>query len=78
MSQQSNANLLAVTGLLITAVQQAAQLGALIQAARAQGRDVTDEELEALRTQDDAARAQLQSAINAAAPVNGGTLSPNV
>lgn len=50
--------------LLIALVYQAANLTKLIDQARAEGRDITDEEFASLRQQDDAARARLQAAID--------------
>lgn len=49
--------------LLLQILTQAQGLTALIQKARAEGRDVTDEELDALVDADDAARARLDTAI---------------
>ena len=51
--------------LLITALNRASEIGLLIDRARSEGRDVTEAELDALFSQDDAARAELQAAINA-------------
>lgn len=49
--------------LLIALVNQAGTITALLQRAKDEGRDVTDAELDALRTEDDAARALLVEAI---------------
>ena len=50
--------------LLIQLLSQADAIGRLIQAARSEGRDLTDAELDALVAGDDAARAALVDAIN--------------
>ena len=52
--------------LLITALNRASEIGMLIDKARREGRDVSEAELDALFAQDDAARAELQAAIDAA------------
>ena len=49
--------------LLINLIDRAAAASALIKRARAEGRDVTAEELEVLREQGDAALADLDAAI---------------
>lgn len=50
--------------LLIALLNQANALGNLIRNARAEGRDITDEELDGLAAGDDAARARLQAEID--------------
>lgn len=60
-------NSLAIITLLLQYSDKIAQIGTLLATAHAEGRDVTDAELDALFAQDDAARAQLQAAIAAAA-----------
>lgn len=52
--------------LLIKLLGQADAIARLINAARAEGRDVTDAELNALVAKDDAAKAALQAAIEQA------------
>ena len=49
--------------LLVAALNNASKIGALIQNARAQGRDVSDYELDSLRKEDDAARTALNAEI---------------
>lgn len=51
--------------LLLIALQNTAAIGALIDKVRAEGRDITTEELEALISADAAARKVLQDAIDA-------------
>ena len=53
---------LAIT-LMLAFLDRAAAYGALISKARAEGRDVTDAELDELAREDDAARADLVAAI---------------
>lgn len=55
-----------VVDLLILAMSHVNELGALITNARAQGRDVSTEELSAWRAKDDAMKAQFQSHIEQA------------
>jgi hypothetical protein len=55
-----------VVDLLIAALSHANELGALISNARAQGRDVSTEELDAWRAKDDAVRAKFQAHIDQA------------
>jgi hypothetical protein len=52
--------------LLLSLLDRAGQIGALINTAQSQGRDITKEELDALASADDDARAKLQAAIDAA------------
>lgn len=52
--------------LLIQLLSHADEIGKLIRNARAEGRDVTDAELDALAAKDDTAREALQDAINKA------------
>lgn len=52
--------------LLIALLSQANEIGRLIRQAQAEGRDITDAELDALAIEDDAARARLAAAIEAA------------
>ena len=59
--------------LLITALNRAGEISALIANARKEGRDVSDAELDALFAQDDAARAELLSVIAATANRKGAT-----
>jgi len=49
--------------LLVAALNNASKIGALIQNARAQGRDVSDAELDGLRKEDDLARANLDAEV---------------
>lgn len=56
---------LAIT-LLLDVLARANSIGALINKARSEKRDVTGDELVALASQDDAARGKLQAAIDAA------------
>jgi hypothetical protein len=58
-------NALLLTQLLLQATTQVQQLGALLAKAHAEGRDVTDDELNALVAADDAAKARLQALIDA-------------
>lgn len=60
-------NAIALVALLLQYSDKITQIGKLLATAHAEGRDVTDAELDALFAQDDAARAQLQAAIAAAA-----------
>lgn len=53
--------------LLLIALQNTAAIGALIDKARAEGRDITDVEINDLTAADGAARKALQDAIDAAA-----------
>jgi hypothetical protein len=55
----SNADLVLVT--LISLVDRAATVGALLQKAKAEGRDITDAELDQLASEDDAERARGQA-----------------
>jgi hypothetical protein len=52
--------------LMIQMLNRAAEFGALITRARAEGRDITAAELDALAANDDLMRDQLQQAINEA------------
>jgi len=52
--------------LMITALNRASEIGALISRARSEGRDVSEVEIGALFAQDDEARKELQRAIDAA------------
>jgi hypothetical protein len=63
----NTANLLLVTQLLLQASTQVQQFGGLLAKAHAEGRDVTDDELNALVAADDAAKARLQALIDAKA-----------
>lgn len=58
-----NTNALALVTVLLGLVDQTARIGQLIANARAQNRDVTDEEIAALAAGDDAARQSLVDAI---------------
>lgn len=55
-----------VIDLLILALSHANELGAIINNARAQNRDVTSEELNAWRAKDDAMKTQFQAHIDQA------------
>lgn len=55
-----------VLTLMIQMLNRAAEFGALITKARGEGRDISQAELDALVAQDDAARADLQAAIDEA------------
>jgi hypothetical protein len=56
---------LALTSLMIELITQAQQIGMLIQKARAENRDISDEEMDALVGIDNAAKIRLQAAISA-------------
>lgn len=58
-------NVLLLTQLLLQVTTQAQQFSQLLAKAHAEGRDVTDAELDALVSADDAARARLQALIDA-------------
>lgn len=58
-------NILLLTNLLTTLLGKAAEYAGLIARARAEGRDVSDVERDALFPVDDAARAELQALIDA-------------
>lgn len=58
-------NALILVQLLLQATTQAQQFGALLAKAHAEGRDVTDGELNALVATDDAAKARLDALIAA-------------
>jgi hypothetical protein len=49
--------------LALSLLDRAAAYGSLVTAARAEGRDVSDVELDALAAEDDAARKELENAI---------------
>lgn len=51
--------------LLVSLLGQADKIAKLLNAARSEGRDVSEEELATLFTEDDAARARLQALIDA-------------
>lgn len=61
----SNDNTLLLVNLLIANISKLAQWGAMIAKSRAEGRDITDAELDALLADDDDVAAQLQAAIDA-------------
>ena len=50
--------------LLLQLLTQTQAIAALLQKAQSEGRDVSDDEIQALASNDDAARAQLQAAID--------------
>jgi hypothetical protein len=56
-------NALLLLNVLVPLLQQANQIGALLAKAQAEGRDVTDAELDTLVAGDDAAKAALAAAI---------------
>jgi hypothetical protein len=58
-------NALILVQLLLQATTQVQQFGALLAKAHAEGRDVTDDELNALADADDAAKSRLQALIDA-------------
>lgn len=58
-------NALLLTQLLLQATTQVQQFGALLAKAHAEGRDVTEAELDECVGKDDAARARLQALIDA-------------
>jgi len=58
-------NALVLVQLLLQATTQVQQFGALLAKAHAEGRDVTDAELDTLVAADDAAKARLQALIDA-------------
>ena len=60
-------NALILVSLLLQYSDKIAAVSKLLTAAHSEGRDVTDAELDALFAGDDAARAALQAAIDAAA-----------
>ena len=59
------ANILLGLDLVLGLLQRAAGIQALIQTAQSEGRDITAEELTALRTADDVARKELEAVIKA-------------
>lgn len=59
-------NSLILTNLLLGLLDRQAQIASLLKQAHAEGRDVTAAELDGLFADDAAARAQLQTAIDAA------------
>lgn len=61
-------NLLAITTLLLQYSDKIASMAKLMNTATAEGRDVSDAELDALFADDDAARARLVALIAAANP----------
>ncbi len=63
MSEQ---NLNTAVTLLLALIGQASKISAMIQVARMENRDLTDDELRSLRLADDEARAALVAAIDAA------------
>lgn len=52
--------------LVLALLNRAAQIGALIMKARAEGRDISDAEMDGLRAADDTAKLKLQQHIDAA------------
>lgn len=58
-------NSLALVTLMLGLLDRATQIGNLINQARAEGRDVSAAELDALKAADDVARAELVAAIEA-------------
>lgn len=58
-------NALVLVQLLLQATTQVQQFGALLAKAHAEGRDVTDDELNGLVSADDAAKARLDALIQA-------------
>lgn len=62
-------NALILVSLLLQYSDKIATVGKMLTTAKAEGRDVTQAELDALFAGDDAARAALDAAIAAAAPV---------
>lgn len=58
-------NALILIQLLLQATTQVQQFGALLAKAHAEGRDITDDELNALAAADDVAKAKLQALIDA-------------
>lgn len=58
-------NALLITQLLLDAATKVQQFGGLLAKAHAEGRDVTDAELDAATAADDAARLRLQALIDA-------------
>jgi len=59
-------NALALLALLLQYSDKVIAIGKLLQTAQSEGRDITTAELDALFADDDAARARLQAAIDAA------------
>jgi len=56
-------NLLLAVNVLLPLLQQASTIGAMIQKAQAEGRDLTEAELNSIVAADDAAKAALAAAI---------------
>ena len=71
MSTKNVANVLTVTILLTQALERAARLGALLRRAHEGGEPVTQADLDQLAAEDDAAKAQLDADIAAAAARQG-------
>jgi hypothetical protein len=65
---------LIATNLLLGLLDRAAAIGSLLALAQAEGRDITAAELDTVFEADAAARAQLQSAIDAAKAGQGSLL----
>lgn len=68
------ANIILILDLIISLTDRVASLSSLIKKARAEGRDVTEEEIQALVVDDDAAKKALDEAIakaKAEAPPEG-------
>lgn len=61
----SAVNILTAISVLLTTLQKAAEFQQAIAKAQAEGRDLTDEEVDRFRTADDQARARLEAAIAA-------------
>lgn len=59
-------NTLTALTLLTQLLERTAALGGLLRRAKSEGRDISDEELDRLRGEDDTARAQLEQAISSA------------
>lgn len=66
-------NAIALLALLLQYGEKVAQITGLLNTAAKEGRDVTDAELDALMGDDDAARARLQAAIDAAKAAQPGS-----
>lgn len=64
-------NALTLTNLMLGLLAQQQKIAALLRTAQAEGRDVTDDELDGLFADDDAARAALETEI-AKARADGG------
>lgn len=65
-------NIFAILSIIDKLLTSAGRYSAIARQAAAEGRDISDAELEALRKEDDAARATLEAAIAARRAAEGG------